>query len=126
MTKLLTKSMVIALLLCAMLVGGVMWGRHSTTSVIKLKINEETGKPYAEEDAQATEPEDYIIARKININSASAEMLAVLPGIGDELANRIIDYRTEHGPFLSIEELCNVHGIGEKKLDAIRKYITAS
>ncbi len=51
---------------------------------------------------------------------------ATLPGIGEGLAKRIVDYRTEHGPFEGPEGLLEVSGIGEKKLEELRDYITVS
>ncbi len=52
----------------------------------------------------------------LDLNAASAEELAVLPGIGETLAERIVAYREAHGAFGSVEELLEVSGIGEKKL----------
>ncbi len=60
----------------------------------------------------------------ININIADKETLMTLPGIGEVLAQRIIDYRTEHGAFASVTELLQVEGIGSKRLNAVSEYIT--
>ncbi|MGM9940973.1 MAG: helix-hairpin-helix domain-containing protein [Bulleidia sp.] len=61
---------------------------------------------------------------RISINSATAEQLCSLPGIGETMANRIIDYRNEHGLFQSIEEIMNVKGIGQAKFEKIRDRLT--
>ena len=62
-------------------------------------------------------------ALPVNINTAAAEELDVLPGIGPALAGRIIAYREEHGPFTAVEDLLEVSGIGEKVLDGLRDQI---
>ena len=64
------------------------------------------------------------IEAKVNINTADAQMLSLLPGIGEVLAQRIIDYRTEHGPFSKPEDLLFVEGIGDIRLKEILDYIT--
>lgn len=61
---------------------------------------------------------------RVNINTASAEVLATLPGIGPTTAQRIVDYRTENGPFARIEDLMNVAGIGPATFDNISTLIT--
>lgn len=61
---------------------------------------------------------------KLDLNTATAVQLQMLPGIGQVLADSIITYRDEHGPFSCIEDLKNVPGIGEKRLEAILEYIT--
>lgn len=63
-------------------------------------------------------------AKKININNASVQQLEELPGIGEALAQRIIDYRKAHGKFSRIEEIQNVNGIGEGKFSDFKDQIT--
>lgn len=60
----------------------------------------------------------------VNINTADAERLATLKGIGPALAQRIIEYREQNGGFKSIDEIKNVRGIGEKKFAAFKDKIT--
>ncbi len=60
---------------------------------------------------------------KMNINTAKASQLETLPGIGPSIAQKIIDYRQQNGPFLSIEDLLNVSGIGPAKLEQIEDFI---
>jgi competence protein ComEA len=60
----------------------------------------------------------------VNINTATFDQLLALPGVGEVLAQRILDYRTEHGPFGSVDELLNVSGIGESKLADIKPKVT--
>jgi competence ComEA-like helix-hairpin-helix protein len=59
----------------------------------------------------------------IGINSASIKDLEALPGIGPKLAGRIVEYRNLNGPFKAIDELRNVDGIEEKKLEHIKPFI---
>ena len=60
----------------------------------------------------------------LDLNAASEEELAELPGIGPELARRITAYREEHGPFETVEELMEVSGIGQGKLDGLEGRVT--
>jgi len=61
---------------------------------------------------------------KVNINSASESELESLPGIGPTLAQRIVDYRIQHGPFHDVKDLLKVEGIGQKKFDSLKDYVT--
>jgi len=63
---------------------------------------------------------------KIDINSADVETLAQLPGIGQKTAEKIISYRKTNGQFKNIDDLLNVKGIGQKKLDKMKAFITLS
>lgn len=60
---------------------------------------------------------------KVNINLASMEELMTLPGIGETYAMQIIRYRETHGSFSNVDDLKNIAGIGDKRLDAIRDLI---
>ncbi|MCL2249538.1 MAG: helix-hairpin-helix domain-containing protein [Oscillospiraceae bacterium] len=61
---------------------------------------------------------------KININFASQTELTDLPGIGNTIASRIVEYRQQNGEYRSIEDIMKVSGIGERRFDAIRELIT--
>ena len=61
---------------------------------------------------------------QLNLNTATVEQLEALPGVGPELAQRILDYRTQHGPFKDVDGLTNVKGIAEGKLAKLRDKIT--
>ena len=63
---------------------------------------------------------------KININTASAQQLTALPGVGEKLAARIVEYRQKQGAFKNVSELMNVQGLGEKNLAKIQAYLTTS
>ena len=60
----------------------------------------------------------------VNINTASAPELETLPGIGEVIAQRIVDHRTANGPFASVDQLLDVSGIGDAILESIRELVT--
>ena len=64
--------------------------------------------------------------QKIDINWAEPWLLEALPGIGEVLAQRIVDYRSGNGPFRRIEDLLQVSGIGPATFESIKDYITVS
>ena len=67
----------------------------------------------------------WILGRPISVNQATAEDFDRLPGIGPGLAQRIVAYREEHGPFPDLESLKEVKGIKEKTLAKLRSYLAA-
>ena len=69
-------------------------------------------------------PVEPLAPAKVNVNTADLAALEALPGIGPELAQRIVDYRQAHGPFAQIEDLLDVSGIGLGILEKIREQIT--
>ena len=73
---------------------------------------------------KATSPKEETVSFPVNVDTASARELDALPGIGEVLAQRIIDYRNAHGSFSSVDELIRVKGIGEKTLAKLKPYAT--
>lgn len=63
-------------------------------------------------------------SEKININQAGLDELTQLPGIGPVIAQRIIEYREEHGVFETADEILNVRGIGTARLEQIKAFLT--
>lgn len=62
--------------------------------------------------------------QKLNLNTASAQELTELRGIGQKTADAIVAYRESNGPFKSVEELVEVKGIGEKLMVSLRDHVT--
>lgn len=79
---------------------------------------------YTVQTERSTEEEVAPVRVLVNINTATAEELETVTGIGPVLAQAILDYRAEHGDFQTLDELLEVRGIGSAKLDAMRDEIT--
>jgi competence protein ComEA len=86
-----------------------------------------------EPDADLNHIEIYVAGQndeespqKIDINRAEPWLLEALPGVGAVTAQRIVDYRSQKGPFRAIEELLQVTGIGEATFQKIKDYVTVS
>ena len=63
---------------------------------------------------------------KIDLNTATIEQLVEVKGIGEVLAQRIVEYRQLHKSFTTLDELSNVKGVGSKKLEQMLPYLTLS
>lgn len=62
----------------------------------------------------------------VNVNTATAEQLALLPGVGPAVAGRIVEHRQKNGNFKAIEDLMLVKGIGEKSFEKMKPYVATS
>lgn len=76
------------------------------------------------QESDETKETSSIINGRLNINTATADDFVLLPGIGEVLAERIVEYRRKNGLFASVDDLMNVKGLGQSKLEEIKKYIT--
>ena len=91
--------------------------KSQTIAILSFVILAICGAAFA--DTQATAP-----AGVVNINTADAAQLANLPRVGMKVAQRIIDYRTAHGPFARTSDLMQVKGFGQKSFDRLSAYLT--
>jgi len=64
--------------------------------------------------------------KPININTANSEELQQVPGIGPATAEKILQMRKSYGAFKSVDDLLSIRGIGKKRLEKMRKYLTVS
>lgn len=105
---------------------GFFLGRNLTRGDVMISLPEsmytESTQASTAASVETTGAEE--VSFPLDINQADSEALQALPGIGEVLAGRIIAYRDENGPFSSPDQLMNVEGIGEKRLEAILDYIT--
>lgn len=73
---------------------------------------------------QATAQKKSGPAKPVDLNSASAEQLQLVPGIGPKTAQAIIDFREKSGAFRRVEDLLVIKGISKRKLEEMRPYVT--
>lgn len=74
--------------------------------------------------APAPEPGAPPPGGKVDLNVATADQLDTLPGVGEVMAKRIVQWRTDHGGFTKVEQLRDVDGIGESKFERLREKVT--
>lgn len=117
------KGGTILLILTAAFAGfiaGMLVGRNIDREVTTIQLSSEPPATQAQVEQIPSVPAE----ERININTASAKILDTLPGIGPVLAQRIVDYRNQNGPFARTTDLSKVEGIGSEKLLAILDFIT--
>ena len=112
---------------------GFYLGRNMSVSAVNLSVPEPVPavtvpKP-ANTESPAEIPEFTAVTETIpmfpiNINTAQLHELMILPGIGEKIAARIIAYREANGPYRAVEELMNVEGIGEKRMEQLLDLVT--
>jgi len=107
-------TLVVLMAICLMLSVSA-WFRYSGRTEEFLPVS-----PIRSQEVGAPANEAY----RMDLNAASLEDLMTLPGIGETLAGRILEKRGELGGFASVDQLDLVEGIGGKKLDAIRDFVT--
>lgn len=122
------KVSVLLAVVTALFVGftlGLFVGRNTGSGTVTLAVSPQmqTAPTTAATAAAETVPEETV-SFPVNINTADVDTLTALPGIGRVLAERIVAYRRQNGPFRVIEEITKVEGIGEKKAEAILELIT--
>ena len=113
-------------LVILILVGSGFWGVRRFAPAVFLGKPDLIAVPNEEHSqSQTTETLAPSTPELLNINTASAEELQTLPNIGARMAQRIVDYREQHGKFASVEALQNVKGIGAKALEKLRPFVDA-
>ena len=116
----------VTFLVILILAGSGFWGLRRFAPAVFLGKPDLIAVPNEERpENQATETLTSSKPELLNINTASAEELQTLPNIGVQMAQRIVDYRTQHGKFASVAALQDVKGIGAKTLEKIRPFVDA-
>ena len=120
------QGIIVLLLLTFLFLGficGFFMGRNVNHSNVELSpLPKPTITPAPSGTQPISQPQQ--ITGKININTATIDQLMLLPGIGQVLAQNIIDHRNTHGNFQKPADLLLVEGIGEQRLDSIIDLIT--
>lgn len=91
------------------------------SSLISRPVQQDALYPAVKTQADALDAVQKDGLAMIDINRADEQTLTMLNGIGEVLAARIVQYRDEHGPFQSLEDLIKVKGIGEATVERIRE-----
>ena len=107
-------------LVAIILIGAGFWGLRRFNPALFLGKPDFIAVPNEDQPQQSAQDKPALL----NINTASAEELESLSGIGPQMAKRIIQYREEHGNFISVDALMEVKGLGEKTLEKLKPFIS--
>ena len=124
MKKVTISVLLVLTLMFVAFICGMYVGRNSPYA--QLQLNSSSTSSTLSTDPTSTNPNasDTKPTFPININTATAQELDLLPDIGPVRAQAIVDYRTKYGPFQEFSDLLNVKGIGKEILSKITPYIT--
>ena len=113
-------------LVFAAFTAGLYLGRSHGAAPVTVSVSPamQTLPPETTEAREDPARETEGVTFPIHINQAGKEEFMALPGIGEVLAQRIVDYREENGPFSTVEGLMNVEGIGKKRMEEMLDLIT--
>ncbi len=104
--------------------GKFLENNGSTVNLTEKRVDSEHELLDFSNDKTVAEKEAPVLKEKsIDLNKAGISELTLLPGIGEVIAQRIVDYRVANGLFKKLENLKNVKGIGTKTFEKLRKYI---
>jgi comEA protein len=120
------EQVVLLMLSAALLVGIIISyiDRENTHSIPDFDVQKSAVPvPQIPEETHIT---DTGIAVSIDVNTATTKDFEKLPGIGPQIAQRIVDHRTKTGSFTTLEDLTKVSGVGPKTLERLRPMITLS
>ncbi|HQO08998.1 MAG TPA: helix-hairpin-helix domain-containing protein [Clostridiales bacterium] len=106
---------------------GIEFEKHISADTLSVRpdsFSVKTTETKPEKRSQKNKIKELTVSKKlVNINTASAEELAGLKGIGKKIAGEIVKFRNENGPFNTAEDIMKVKGIGDSKYSKIRDFI---
>jgi len=138
----LLKSLALNMLMLAVTVGILYWAmeqgntpelEQTATAVTQDAAPRDVGEPDAVPEVREVRTAPATASRPsravrfpLDLNQARLEELMELPGIGEKLAQRVVEYRKTHGGFRSVEDLRKVRGIGEKRMERLRPLVVTA
>ena len=125
----LLRSFLLKLGMFAMTMGTVLWIGWQTPQTVQRPAFPQAALLQPEPTAPLAAPEPRIVsgsASQVDLNRASAADFEQLPGVGPVLARRIVEYRNSLGRFHAVDDLQGVKGIGKKKLERLKPFVTVA